>query len=96
MRSSRVVTILLVEDDEVDVKALKWAFDKLKVANPLVIARDGTEALEMLKELPRPYLIITDINMPLTPLRVWQSIQAAQGKGEGPARTEQGKEGGMS
>jgi CheY-like chemotaxis protein len=64
MRSSRVVTILLVEDDEVDVKALKWAFDKLKVANPLVIARDGTEALEMLKELPRPYLVITDINMP--------------------------------
>ena len=64
MRSSRVVTILLVEDDEVDVKALKWAFDKLKVANPLVIARDGTEALEMLKDLPRPYLVITDINMP--------------------------------
>jgi CheY-like chemotaxis protein len=64
MRSSRVVTILLVEDDEVDVKALKWAFDKLKVANPLAIARDGIEALEMLRELPRPYLIITDINMP--------------------------------
>ena len=56
MRSSRVVTILLVEDDEVDVKALKWAFDKLKVANPLVIARDGIEALEMLRDLPRPYL----------------------------------------
>ena len=64
MRSSRVVTILLVEDDEVDVKALKWAFDKLKVANPLVIARDGIEAFEMLRDLPRPYLIITDINMP--------------------------------
>jgi CheY-like chemotaxis protein len=64
MRSSRVVTILLVEDDEVDIKALKWAFDKLKVANPLVIARDGAEALEMLKDLPRPYLVITDINMP--------------------------------
>lgn len=64
MASSRVVTILLVEDDEVDVKALKWAFDKLKVANPLVIASDGVEALEMLKDLPRPYLIITDINMP--------------------------------
>jgi CheY-like chemotaxis protein len=64
MRSSRVVTILLVEDDEVDVKALKWAFEKLKVANPLLIARDGVEALDMLRELPRPYLIITDINMP--------------------------------
>jgi CheY-like chemotaxis protein len=64
MSNSRVVTILLVEDDEIDVKALKWAFTKLKVANPLVIARDGVEALEVLRDLPRPYLIITDINMP--------------------------------
>jgi CheY-like chemotaxis protein len=64
MRSSKVVTILLVEDDEIDVKALRWAFDKLKIANPLVIARDGVEAWETLQELPRPYLIITDINMP--------------------------------
>ncbi len=64
MPSSKVVTILLVEDDEVDVKALKWAFDKLKIANPLHIARDGVEALEKLGELSRPYLVITDINMP--------------------------------
>jgi CheY-like chemotaxis protein len=64
MRSSKVVTILLVEDDEIDVKALRWAFDKLKIANPLVIARDGVEAWETLQEMPRPYLIITDINMP--------------------------------
>ena len=64
MGSSRVVTILLVEDDEVDVKALKWAFEKLKVANPLVVARDGVEAFDLLGDLPRPYLIITDINMP--------------------------------
>jgi CheY-like chemotaxis protein len=64
MRSSKVVTILLVEDDEIDVKALRWAFDKLKIANPLHIARDGVEAWEMLGELPRPYLVITDINMP--------------------------------
>jgi CheY-like chemotaxis protein len=64
MQSSKVVTILLVEDDEIDVKALRWAFDKLKIANPLVVARDGVEAWEMLQELSRPYLIITDINMP--------------------------------
>jgi CheY-like chemotaxis protein len=64
MRSSKVVTILLVEDDEIDVKALKWAFEKLKIANPLVVARDGVEAWEMLQTLPRPYLVITDINMP--------------------------------
>jgi CheY-like chemotaxis protein len=64
MGSGRVVTILLVEDDEIDVKALKWAFEKLKVANPLVIARDGVDAWEKLAELERPYLIICDINMP--------------------------------
>jgi CheY-like chemotaxis protein len=55
---------LLVEDDEVDVTALRWAFDKLKIANPVVVAADGVEAWEMLRKLPRPYLIITDINMP--------------------------------
>lgn len=64
MGSSKVVTILLVEDDEIDVKALKWAFDKLKIANPLVVANDGVEAWEILQNLPRPYLIITDLNMP--------------------------------
>lgn len=64
MPPSKVVHILLVEDDEVDVRALKWAFNKLKIANPLTVASDGVEALELLKTLPRPYLIITDINMP--------------------------------
>jgi hypothetical protein len=29
--------------------------------------------------------------MPLTPMRVWQAIQQAQGSGQGPAATEQGK-----
>ena len=64
MRSSKVVTILLVEDDEIDVKALNRAFEKLKIANPVVVARDGVEAWEMLQTLARPYLVITDINMP--------------------------------
>ncbi|HVY65213.1 MAG TPA: response regulator [Gammaproteobacteria bacterium] len=64
MRSGKTVTILLVEDDEVDVKALHWAFDKLRIANPVVVARDGVEAMTLLPTLPRPYLVITDINMP--------------------------------
>jgi len=64
MRSGKTVTILLVEDDEVDIKALRWAFDKLKIANPVMVARDGVEAMAMLPALPRHYLIIADINMP--------------------------------
>jgi aerobic carbon-monoxide dehydrogenase large subunit len=34
---------------------------------------------------------ITYIDMPLTPQRVWQAIQSADGDGAGPARTEQGR-----
>jgi CheY-like chemotaxis protein len=64
MPSSKPVTILLLEDDDVDVQALRWAFTKLKIANPLTVARDGVEGWATLATLPRPYLIITDINMP--------------------------------
>jgi carbon-monoxide dehydrogenase large subunit len=35
---------------------------------------------------------VTYINMPYTPIRVWQAIQEAQGSGEGPRATEQGRE----
>ncbi len=64
MSQMRSVTILLVEDDEVDIKALRRAFEKLKIVNPIRVAHDGVEAWEMLAETPRPFLIITDINMP--------------------------------
>jgi DNA-binding NarL/FixJ family response regulator len=58
------VKILLVEDDEIDVKALLKAFKKLKIANPVTVAKDGLEGWDALQKLTRPYLIILDINMP--------------------------------
>jgi CheY-like chemotaxis protein len=64
MNSTRSVTILLVEDDDVDIKALRRAFEKLKIANPILVAHDGVEAWELLADIPRPFLVITDINMP--------------------------------
>ncbi len=64
MPTSREVNILVVEDDEIDVKALLMAFKKLKIANPVTVAKDGIEGWEALQGLPRPYLIILDINMP--------------------------------
>ena len=77
--ASKVVNILLVEDDEVDVRALRWAFDKLKIANPLTVASDGVEALEILKTFPRPYLIITDINMPrMNGIELLRHIRASE------------------
>ncbi len=68
--TNRQVHILLVEDDEVDVDFLRRAFVKANIANKVTVARDGYEALEILKgegghlRLPRPYIILLDINMP--------------------------------
>lgn len=67
---NKAVTILLVDDDEVDVKSLKRAFRKMGIANPVAEARNGIEALAILRgqgpqpSLPRPYIILLDLNMP--------------------------------
>lgn len=64
------VRILLVEDDDVDVMAVQRALGKMRVVNDLHVARDGIEALEVLRgtngqeALLRPYIILLDLNMP--------------------------------
>ncbi len=64
------VNLLLVDDDEVDVQGLKRAFTKSKIGNPITVARDGIEALEILRgengrgKLAKPHLILLDLNMP--------------------------------
>lgn len=70
--SERVINILLVEDDEVDVMNVKRAFKKVNVTNPLYVAGNGLEALAMLRnqngqppEVPNTRrLILLDLNMP--------------------------------
>lgn len=62
--------ILLVEDDEIDAEAVKRALTRQRIANPIVTAKDGIEALEVLRgsgdrpPLQRPFLILLDLNMP--------------------------------
>jgi len=63
--------IILVEDDDIDRMVVTRAFAKNNIKNPLHIARDGEEALEMLKGLngkekldPLPKIMLLDINMP--------------------------------
>jgi CheY-like chemotaxis protein len=65
----KLVNILLVEDDEVDVMNVKRAFKKNNVTNPLFICNNGLEALEFLRgnkepisELPK--IVLLDLNMP--------------------------------
>ncbi len=58
-------TILLLEDDLVDVMTIKRAMKQLNFENPMSVVANGEEGLAFLnnaKELPG--LIILDINMP--------------------------------
>lgn len=66
----RAVEILLVEDNPADVRLTEEALSEGKVANSLRVAEDGVQALAMLRregeyaELPRPDLILLDLNLP--------------------------------
>jgi len=62
---TNLVNILLVEDDEVDIMNVQRAFKKNNISNPLHVARNGIEALEILKSsVHPPRVILLDINMP--------------------------------
>jgi len=67
------VKILLVEDDETDVKITLKALDKEQFKYQAQVVRDGQEALDYLKnsgpfkdkeKFPKPDIILSDINMP--------------------------------
>lgn len=61
------LTILLVEDDEVDVMNVERALRKNDIGYPLYVAPNGLEALEMLRDGRVPNhrrLILLDLNMP--------------------------------
>ena len=64
------INFLLVEDDEVDVKNVQRAFKKNNINNPLFVAGNGEEALQLLRGngkppiIPPPQVILLDLNMP--------------------------------
>jgi CheY-like chemotaxis protein len=63
----RLLNILLVEDDEVDVMNVQRAFKKNNIGNPLWVAGNGIDALEVLRGggMPRERrLVLLDLNMP--------------------------------
>ena len=63
----RALTILLIEDDEVDVMTVKRAFVKARITNQVFVAQNGVEALELLRSdgiPPSRRLVLLDLNMP--------------------------------
>src|SRR3954462_6739647 len=63
-------TILLVEDDYLDVISVQRAVSKLSVRHEIVVAHNGVDALAMLNgnaaggKMLVPDIILLDINMP--------------------------------
>lgn len=68
--TGRTVTVLLVEDNVIEQEAVRRAFRRERIGNPVVSAVDGVEALALLRGskaaegVPRPYLVLLDLNMP--------------------------------
>lgn len=63
---NKEINILLVEDDDIDAMLVKSSLEKNKIANKIIRAVDGVEALEKLRagQVSNPYLILLDLNMP--------------------------------
>jgi CheY-like chemotaxis protein len=68
--SARQWNILLVEDNEDDVLLTQHAFKRAQLPGRIHIARDGVDGLRFLhcetpfEGVPRPDLILLDLNMP--------------------------------
>lgn len=64
------ISLLLVEDDDIDATTVLRGLARAGIANPLVRARDGIEALDLMlgmngkERLAPPYLLLVDIRMP--------------------------------
>ena len=68
-KKQKIVNILIVDDDSLDVEMFRLSIEKRHFSNPIFRAVDGVEALEILRNqheivLERPYIILMDINMP--------------------------------
>lgn len=65
MRAEQV-NILVVDDDEVSVMAIRRAMEQHGVTNPVIVANDGLHALELLRDgaVQHPRIVLLDLNMP--------------------------------
>ena len=70
MINEQKINILLVDDDDVSAESVVRSLRKNAVDFPITLARDGMEALEILREthphlsIEKPYLVLLDLNMP--------------------------------
>ena len=78
---SDTLPILLIEDNPMDVDLTRRAFIRHKLANPLKVARDGQEALDLIEAWQAgdliPSVILLDLKLPkISGLEVLRVIRA--------------------
>lgn len=63
---NETVHVLLVEDNEIDREAVHRVFRRQQLDHAIVDAKDGVEALRLMRggHVPRPSLILLDLNLP--------------------------------
>lgn len=63
---NRAVSIVMIEDDEGHARLIEKNIRRAGVANDIVTFGNGSQALDYLlsARLPRPYLILLDLNLP--------------------------------
>jgi len=68
--AGKAIDILLVEDNPGDVRLAREALKESKVYNNIFVVEDGVEAMDFLRRngkyrgMPRPDLILLDLNLP--------------------------------
>lgn len=61
---SHPLSILLVDDDALEIRAMTRALKQSELPPSVAVAHDGQEALDYLAKNPRPDLILLDVRMP--------------------------------
>lgn len=69
MLEHRDLTILIVDDDDVDVRAITRSLRRHNITNPIRVAGNGIEALALLRDgedggVAWPFVVLLDLNMP--------------------------------
>lgn len=70
VKAMQPIEILLVEDNPGDVRLTREALKDARVANTLHVVEDGVAALDYLyrrgqySDVPRPHLVLLDLNLP--------------------------------
>jgi len=82
----KLIEILMVDDSLADVDLTREALETAKVRSHMAVARNGDEAIMMLRrevphaQAPRPDLILLDLNMPrMNGFEVLEVIKADDG-----------------